>query len=280
MKTVLDTLVTDRTQEDVDRAARMNEKGWARMTRAEQAEYLGGPKGAYTRHDLNRAAAAMAYLEFLMNRAGVSSAFRPVQIRHATINGTWTDTTWIDEDKPRPAQWAAHLANVEQYWDYVCRITAAVPPRYDSDKSGYIAADRIVTAGDVCAVKECCGLLELTADIACDPEAVSVSGTAWVVKRTETGYWAAYKYLEGPFPDVGDALKALSLSCGRRDDVTDLTISFTASLRRGAPAELGRCAVRWSPFVNWGEFEGLYGTWDGAGGLTWDGAQRGAADNG
>lgn len=280
MKNILDALITDRTQVDVERAGRMNEKGWAALTEAERAEYLGGPKGAYTRHDMNRVTGALAYLESLMSRAGETSAYQPILIHHVTINGEWTDAVWIDEDKPRAGQWAAYLANVEQYWDYVCRIAAAVIPRYDPQGNGYINPGESLTAGDVCAISDCCGLLTLTVDIVCDPGKVMVSGTAWEVKQAEDGYAAVYRYLEGPYPDIGEALGALSISCEYGEDVTDAELSLSAALRRGAPVELGRCSVRWSPYLTWGEFEAAWPTWGDTNGLTWDEAQRGGADDG
>lgn len=278
MKNILDTLVTDRTQADVDRAREMDRKGWAGMTAAERAEYLDGPRGAYTRHDMNRVTGALAYLESLMNRVGESGAYRPIPIRHVTQDGTWTDTVWIDADKPRPGQWAGYLANVEQYWDYVCRISAAVLPRWDPHKNGYLKPGEQMTAGDVCAVSECCGLLRLWASVECEPDIVSVSGTAWTVERTAQGYTAQYSYLGGPFPDIGHALKALGVTCGERERVVDVALSFSADLRRGSRAELGRCAVRWSPFLTWAEFEAAWGVWGGAEGLGWDDAVRGGGD--
>lgn len=277
MKNILDTLVTDRTQADVERAKKLLAKGWARMTQAGREEYLGGPRGAYTRHDLNRVTAAMAYLDALMARTGKASAYQPILIDHVTVGGSWTDAVWIDEDKPRPAQWAAYLANVEQYWDYVCRIAAAVLPRYDPDGNGHIEPGRAMSAGDVCVVSECCGLLTLTVDIRCDPERVMAVGTAWEVTQAEDGCAAVYRYLEGPYPDIGEALGALSVSCEYGEGVTDAELSFSAALRRGTPVELGCCAVRWSPYLTWGEFEAAWPAWGDTNGLTWDEAQRGGA---
>lgn len=61
-KTIIDTLVTDRTQADVERAKALAAKGFAAMTAAEQAEWLGGIKGAYNASDLNRVGTALNYL--------------------------------------------------------------------------------------------------------------------------------------------------------------------------------------------------------------------------
>ncbi len=62
MSTIIDTLVTDRTQADVERVRELAVKGFAAMTAAEQAEWLAGMKGAYNAADLNRVGTALNYL--------------------------------------------------------------------------------------------------------------------------------------------------------------------------------------------------------------------------
>lgn len=67
MSTILDTLITDRTQEDVDRASYLNglwdprALQW-RGTPQERAEWEAGPRGAYGFADMNRVVQAAAYL--------------------------------------------------------------------------------------------------------------------------------------------------------------------------------------------------------------------------
>lgn len=61
-KTIIVTLVTDRTQADVDRVKALAAKGFAAMTAAERAEWLAGMKGAYNAADLNRVGTALNYL--------------------------------------------------------------------------------------------------------------------------------------------------------------------------------------------------------------------------
>ena len=61
-KTIIVTLVTDRTQADVDRVKALEAKGFAAMTAAEQSEWLAGMKGAYNAADLNRVGTALNYL--------------------------------------------------------------------------------------------------------------------------------------------------------------------------------------------------------------------------
>lgn len=61
-KTIIDNLVTDRTQADVERVKALAAKGFAAMTADEQAEWLAGMKGAYNAADLNRVGTALNYL--------------------------------------------------------------------------------------------------------------------------------------------------------------------------------------------------------------------------
>ena len=62
MSTIIDTLVTDRTQADVERVRELAAKGFAAMTADERAEWLGEMKGAYNANDLNRVGAALNYM--------------------------------------------------------------------------------------------------------------------------------------------------------------------------------------------------------------------------
>lgn len=61
-KTIIVTLVTDRTQADVERVRKLAAKGFAAMTAAERAEWLAGMKGAYNASDMNRVGTALNYL--------------------------------------------------------------------------------------------------------------------------------------------------------------------------------------------------------------------------
>lgn len=60
--TIIVTLVTDRTQADVERVRELAAKGFAAMTADEQAEWMAGMKGAYNASDLNRVGTALNYL--------------------------------------------------------------------------------------------------------------------------------------------------------------------------------------------------------------------------
>lgn len=60
--TIIDTLITDRSQSDVSRITYLNGLVFADMSDAEKAEWLAGSKGAYNYTDLNRVGLALEYL--------------------------------------------------------------------------------------------------------------------------------------------------------------------------------------------------------------------------
>ena len=51
---IIDTLITDRTQSDVTRWRTLHDKGWDGMTEGEKVEWSAGVRGAYNATDLNR----------------------------------------------------------------------------------------------------------------------------------------------------------------------------------------------------------------------------------
>lgn len=270
MKNILDTLIIDRVPSDVNRALYLDKRGWAAMTEAERAEYSAGPKGGYCYIDLNRVKDAMEYLDGLMNTAGVKSGYKPVQIGHVGFDQRkWTDTTWIESDKPRPEQWAAHLENVSQYWEYVQEIEADVLSLYNPNGAFYVPLEDGFSAGDVCTITKCNGLVRLIVDVSCDPDAVTVEGLGWAVARKVNGFRAEYVYPGGMFMDVQKALEKLRFSCTAEDGVFDVSITFRAGMRHGAQRTLGMCATRWSNHIIWEVARSLYGTWGGTHGLDW-----------
>ena len=103
---VIDTLVTDRTEADASRYSELRDKGWAAMTTAERAEWVAGMKGAYNASDLNRVASAMAYLSQRFASAGYSV---PVS----------SPTDWANGDIPTKG-------DMDTYLDDVRRIRAAL----------------------------------------------------------------------------------------------------------------------------------------------------------
>ena len=103
---VIDTLVTDRTEADASRCIELRDKGWAAMTAAERAEWVAGMKGAYNASDLNRVASAMSYLSQRFASAGYSV---PVS----------SPTDWANGDIPRKD-------DLDTYLDDLRRIRAAL----------------------------------------------------------------------------------------------------------------------------------------------------------
>lgn len=61
-KTIIDSLITDRTAADVARVHELAAKGFSAMTADEQAEWLAWMKGAYNASDMNRVGTALNYL--------------------------------------------------------------------------------------------------------------------------------------------------------------------------------------------------------------------------
>lgn len=76
MSSIIDTLITDRTQNDVDRIKDLKEKmlkngGISALTVEEQAEYFNSVvKGSYNYTDLNRVSDACAYIYNLLIQMG------------------------------------------------------------------------------------------------------------------------------------------------------------------------------------------------------------------
>ena len=105
MSTIIDTLITNRTQADAERVKELAAKGFAAMTADERAEWLAGMKGAYNASDLNRVGTALNYL------AG----------RLASICGksiTWTaKTDWAVTDIPAASQVAEYQQQIQEIRD-------------------------------------------------------------------------------------------------------------------------------------------------------------------
>lgn len=94
---IIDTLVTDRTQADVDRVTELTKKFLAgTITTSEKTEFLAGMKGAYNFSDLNRVGEAVAYVADLMNQSGKSLTVTAKQ-------------DWTVADIPTLAQMTAFL---------------------------------------------------------------------------------------------------------------------------------------------------------------------------
>lgn len=94
-------LITDRTQQDVDRVQALAQKGFANMTASERSEWLAGSKGAYNHTDLNRVESAVAYLGARLSKQGYSVRLSPMR-------------TWSMNDVPTISDMTLYLENVRR----------------------------------------------------------------------------------------------------------------------------------------------------------------------
>lgn len=129
-KTIIDTLITNRTQADVERVRELAAKGFAAMTSDEQAEWLAGMKGAYNASDLNRVGTALNYL------AG----------RLASICGnsiTWTaKTDWAVTDIITASQAEAYRKQIQDIRDALA-YPVGTPDAPQLGRLTYIGANDI-----------------------------------------------------------------------------------------------------------------------------------------
>lgn len=122
---IIDELVTNRTQSDVDHWKALHDKGWTNMTPDEKSEWNTlSMKGAYNYTDLNRVVAAMDFLEEKLVGYGYETGYQPIEV--GAVGGEDERPTmydWIETDIPRQSQMAQYLANVA-----ALRAALAVPP--------------------------------------------------------------------------------------------------------------------------------------------------------
>lgn len=102
-------LITDRTQADVDYAARLNAAGWDGMTADERTAWTLGLKGTYNAADLNRVGNAVNYVAGRLEGAGYSVLVNP-------------KIDWLESDIPTYSDMEIYLNNVE-----IIRGTLTVP---------------------------------------------------------------------------------------------------------------------------------------------------------
>lgn len=102
---IIDTLITDRTNADVQRWSSLKSKGWSGMTDAEKAEWAAGMKGAYNYTDLNRVTQAMDYINGRLVSYGYSTTYHTVEIAEGR-------TEWEEADIPTPELMTAYLSNL------------------------------------------------------------------------------------------------------------------------------------------------------------------------
>lgn len=107
---VIDTLVFDRTSEDLARWAYLHQKGYAAMTAEERIEWNGAAlRGSYNASDLNRVGSAVDYVAKRLRSCGSSVSVAPRM-------------DWQETDIPTRAEMAAYLADI-------AALRAALPLR-------------------------------------------------------------------------------------------------------------------------------------------------------
>lgn len=118
------SLITDRTQADVDRADTLRRKGWKVMTEEERAEFDSAMKGTYNASDLIRVESAVKYVADLLYRLpadlrayadnlGVAwDAILNVPYNAANYTGLSIRMDWSLEEIPTESDLERYLRNV------------------------------------------------------------------------------------------------------------------------------------------------------------------------
>ena len=140
------SMITDRTQADVDRWRILRNKGWVGMTAGEKSEWAAGMKGADNASDLNRVQDAVRTLGKILTDYGYI-----VQQKAETLNRIWEH-----EDIPTVAQMQEYLENVRLILS-VLPVTAEIPD--SMNKLTYSGANDIEKA--LLAVEDAIHRMEL-----------------------------------------------------------------------------------------------------------------------
>ena len=104
---IIQELITDRTQADVTHWQELHDKGWAGMTDEEKAEWnTAAMKGAYNYTDLNRVTEAMDYLNNLFAGYGYNTGYKKIPVHPVysvilSVDTSSVGTVWkftVDKD--------------------------------------------------------------------------------------------------------------------------------------------------------------------------------------
>ena len=140
---IIDTLITDRTQSDVDRVDELASKGYDSMSSSEKAEWDEGMKGTYNASDLNRVETAVAYLaelllalpdelkEYAASKGVAFDAFFDVPYDKQSYYLT-TKTDWSQLDIPKPEHMARYIENVKALRSALDYATSDLPVSMDN----------------------------------------------------------------------------------------------------------------------------------------------------
>lgn len=122
---VIDELITDRTQQDVDYVKSLIKKGNNEMTDEERTAWISGMKGAYNAKDLNRVEEAIAYLAGRLVRSGYSLNLE--------------SESWCLGDIPPLNQWQLYLNRVRAIKN--CIVNLPTTPELPLDIQGLTYED-------------------------------------------------------------------------------------------------------------------------------------------
>jgi hypothetical protein len=108
------SLITDRSQLDVDRWRYLHHKGWQNMTVAERDEWAGEMKGRYDYRDWNRVESAVQ---------SISEHLKNLGYLHGVLS---INTGWTREDIPSVNDWDRYFKNVAALRDCI-RVLETTP---------------------------------------------------------------------------------------------------------------------------------------------------------
>ena len=136
---VIDTLVFDRTSEDLARWEYLHQKGYAAMTAEERIEWDSAAlRGSYNAGDLNRVGSAIVYLRDRLRNYGYSVNVTP-------------KTDWAITDAPTVAQLKKYLADVSTIRGAVGELSSLpeVPTRIYPSATGKSDGLTVEKANDI-----------------------------------------------------------------------------------------------------------------------------------
>ena len=158
MATIIDTLVFDRTAEDVERVKTLKSQimtyGLSSLSQAERTEYLAGMKGAYNYTDMNRVGQAVAFLaQRLTALPGELEAYRasigvgedaifnlPYNPDQVSVN---PKTDWSVTDIPTVSQIKTYLANISNLRSILALPSGTPSPPSNLNAMTYTTANNL-----------------------------------------------------------------------------------------------------------------------------------------
>ncbi len=155
---IMKTLVTDRTQADVNYAESLYKKLWGDLTEQEQADFTAGLKGSYKASDINRVGTALITIRDRLRTHGIDV---PADVREdyaadevldkaamdAYIKSANAVHDAVENSAPQPP---AEIDGLD--WDganNIERAIIAVDDVLESREVGWIYADAELYAGDM-----------------------------------------------------------------------------------------------------------------------------------